>query len=105
MYYDYSEYNNKKEGMDFIYEVINMGYILPITHYSYINYEYRMRKRKESPHYVEKPFKVILEEKRSNVTDSKSHAQETNDFKTAINVTPYVQADLIGKGHQINIKA
>ncbi len=35
-----------------------MGYILPVNHYTYQNYQNRMMEPKKSPYYVGAPFKV-----------------------------------------------
>lgn len=51
----FSEYN-KREGGD------QMGYILPIVQHSHKNDHYRMIKRTQHPHHIEKSFKVILED-------------------------------------------
>lgn len=39
-----------------------MGYILPVVQHTHQNYHYRMIKEKQSPHQIEKPFRVILED-------------------------------------------
>ena len=35
-----------------------MGYILPITNDSYVNYHYRMLASRSSPHYIGRPNKI-----------------------------------------------
>lgn len=38
-----------------------MGYILPVSHFEYMDYQKRVIKAKDNHHYVEKPFKVKLD--------------------------------------------
>ncbi|MCG3418375.1 hypothetical protein [Oceanobacillus jordanicus] len=44
-----------------------MGYILPISHYQYNDYQNRITETKPNPHYIERPFKVILEEQHQRI--------------------------------------
>lgn len=37
-----------------------MGYILPITQYTYINYQARMLEGEKSPYYIDATYKVTL---------------------------------------------
>lgn len=39
-----------------------MGYILPVNHYDYEQYKIRDLKSNESPHHIERPFKIIYHE-------------------------------------------
>lgn len=41
-----------------------MGYISPITNDTYKNYQARILKEDTSPHYIDKPFRVILKQLR-----------------------------------------
>lgn len=86
-----------------IREVIKMGYILPITHHSYINYEYRMRKNKKSPHYVEKPFKIKLETEGNHFSHNDKEEVVKNHFEKTIYLPRHEKNKIIGKGHYINV--
>lgn len=80
-----------------------MGYILPVTHYSYINYGHRMRKSKESPHHIEKPFKVVFDITNAHVNVMDDRKKETNHFDETVRVKQYVKAQLTGKGRKVNV--
>ena len=47
-----------------------MGYILPITQYTYVNYQARMMDSKKSPHYIGKPYKVVFNKIQQNHPDT-----------------------------------
>lgn len=49
-----------------------MGYIAPVTNFTAMNYHARQIGDGISPHYIEKPFKVILKES----TDEEAREQE-----------------------------
>ncbi|MEC5423582.1 hypothetical protein QGM71_08770 [Virgibacillus sp. C22-A2] len=53
-----------------------MGYILPIQHYQYNDYQNRIIKDKQNYFMIEKPFKVILE---------KQHQEVENQYNFLIN--------------------
>ncbi len=38
-----------------------MGYILPISHFDYTDYQKRVIKDKDELHYIEKPYKIKLD--------------------------------------------
>lgn len=38
-----------------------MGYILPVTHFQYNDYQRRITKEKPTRHTIEGPFKVVLD--------------------------------------------
>lgn len=45
-----------------------MGYILPVTHYQYNDYQNRINEdRRRFPVYVEKPFKIVLEKQHQEI--------------------------------------
>lgn len=46
-----------------------MGYILPITHYTYKNYQNRMKEKKESPHFIGSTYKVVFHKISSEYED------------------------------------
>lgn len=80
-----------------------MGYILPITHYSYINYEHRMRKSEKSPHHVDKPFKVVFGERGSDIIEEYRSEMSHNHFDKAVKVKRHIKVELTGKGYHINV--
>lgn len=81
-----------------------MGYILPITHYSYINYEHRMRKNEKSPHFVDKPSKVVFNSGNSDIENAYDRELPYGHFEKAVKVKRYVQVELTGKGQHVNVK-
>ncbi|HLR70342.1 MAG TPA: hypothetical protein VK085_02795 [Pseudogracilibacillus sp.] len=84
-----------------------MGYILPVTHYTYQNYHSRMVERKKNPHYVEAPFKV-----RFHKIDDTYDFNKRKNFHTILKEKKkQLEPDLIaerektvltGKGRNIN---
>ncbi|WP_042224667.1 hypothetical protein [Oceanobacillus manasiensis] len=44
-----------------------MGYILPIPHYQYHEYQNRIVETKRNPQFIEGPFKVILQEQHQRI--------------------------------------
>lgn len=56
-----------------------MGYILPIEHYQYNDYHRRVVQDKVNKHFIERPFKAILE---------REH-QEISTQYNALNNVPY----------------
>lgn len=81
-----------------------MGYILPITQYSYINYSYRMQKSDDSPHYVDKPFKVIFGEASEDMYQARQQYVSSNHFERSIHVEREEKSELTGKGKYVNVK-
>lgn len=79
-----------------------MGYILPITHYSYINYEHRMRKSDKSPHYIDKPSKVVFGVGSESVAKDFNHGKTDNHFERTVQVKSDVKVQLTGKGKHVN---
>ncbi|WP_430787637.1 hypothetical protein VBD025_16985 [Virgibacillus flavescens] len=52
-----------------------MGYILPITHYQYQDYQNRVTQKEQDPYHIEKPYKVILDTKSREMEDE-DHTQK-----------------------------
>jgi hypothetical protein len=46
----------------------NLGYILPVDHYQYNDYHRRVVQQKEKKHYIEAPFKVILDQQHQEIS-------------------------------------
>lgn len=55
-----------------------MGYILPVHHYQYQDYQARATKDRRSPFALEKVFKATLD---SKLKDNQSHAQDRLDYQ------------------------
>jgi len=45
-----------------------MGYILPVDNYQYNDYQRRVTKEKVNKHFIERPFKVILEREHQEIS-------------------------------------
>lgn len=43
-----------------------MGYILPITQYTYVNYHARMLESRKSPYYIDSTYKVMFNKIQNN---------------------------------------
>lgn len=85
-----------------------MGYILPITHFTYNNYHYRVNHYKKSPHHVGATYKVIFH-KINNTYDLheknptyKRREEEVKIPLQYLKINPIQKAELTGKGGQIN---
>lgn len=92
-----------------------MGYILPITHHTYNNYQYRMTEDKLSPHHINGTYKVVFhkiseEYKEHNDKNNtiKGKWRERKTEKTnkipAYHIGTTEKAELTGKGGQINVQ-
>lgn len=96
-----------------------MGYILPITHYNYQDYQNRMKEQKESPHYVGSPYKVVFHQISSELNEDQVKSFEElkveqieEDAKPRrrkvpgdfFHITKRQKANLTGKGGNINAR-
>lgn len=84
-----------------------MGYILPLPHYQYKDYQKRVTADKRDPFYIEKPYKTILETKHQDIADEYARLEASaNSLKklTApkIPASEKLYADLTGKGRQFS---
>ncbi|MFD2629675.1 hypothetical protein [Oceanobacillus kapialis] len=81
-----------------------MGYILPITHYQYHEYQNRVTETKRNPHYVEKPFKVILQKEHHRIEKEyerlQSPVQQPSSKKEVLANKFFGQ--ITGKGRNLN---
>lgn len=82
-----------------------MGYILPLPHFQYMEYQKRIIDTKQNPHYIEKPYKVTLETNGGEL--AKDGAVEANNNYKAPTAPQKVEqgrlyAELTGKGGLIN---
>ncbi|WP_100011498.1 hypothetical protein [Lentibacillus sediminis] len=83
-----------------------MGYILPITHYQYNDYQNRITEQKRVPYMVERPFKVVLEKQHEEINSEYERLNISGDNADdmaiqAANARPEaekVYGDLTGKG-------
>ncbi|WP_163529851.1 hypothetical protein [Halobacillus ihumii] len=58
-----------------------MGYILPVTHYQYMDYKKRVTQTARSPFALDAVFKATLDQKLGNAHEQQSELQEKNDVK------------------------
>lgn len=94
-----------------------MGYILPITHYNYQDYQNRMKEQKESPHYVGSPYKVVFHRISSELNEDNEKSFDElklehldDDMKPKrrklagdfFHITKRQKANITGKGGNIN---
>lgn len=72
-----------------------MGYILPITRNTYKQYQIRLQPDDTSPHYIEKPFRILLEQLNDEETfyeEQEQHAGEGNEDSEDNEEKPMLQA-------------
>jgi hypothetical protein len=62
-----------------------MGYILPISHFEYTNYQRRVIHDKNDLHYIEKPYKITLDMQQQFMYDH----DVTNHTMRKKNNTPF----------------
>lgn len=87
-----------------------MGYILPISHFEYTNYQRRDIKDKEGVHYIEKPFKIKLDTQQplinhrsfSNEAMQRNKEIPSENIKNNIQRQDQLIAKITGKGFLIN---
>lgn len=89
-----------------------MGYILPVTHYNYKQYQNRMKETEESPHYISRPEKIVfhqLSPEYEKSTAAMSHfATEDRSVHPEgkhydfYHISKLKKAQLTGKGGMIN---
>lgn len=97
-----------------------MGYILPITNHSYVNYHYRMLASRSSPHYIGEPNKItypIIQQGHNDfykqfqphqIEQYQDESGETNRDSSSVNkkrhhiIDQEVKALLTGKGIMLN---
>ena len=87
-----------------------MGYILPVTPYTYANYHYRMAE-KNQPHQINAPYKVVFHEiKETYDFHRKNHVPKESQMKEKPDTVPLYsfqvdqvkKAEITGKGGVIN---
>jgi len=87
--------------------VFSLGYILPITHFAYKNYQAKMQ-RHDRPFQIEKTFPVILEklDTNSNLANKKLYVSDQRERKERQQHPRRIahESDLTGKGSFINIQ-
>ncbi|MBP1947214.1 hypothetical protein [Virgibacillus litoralis] len=80
-----------------------MGYILPINHYQYKDYQQRVTEDKQDPYYIEKPYKAMLEAKHLDIARQEARLRtiRDSDHKLSAVKSPTAEkilADVTGKG-------
>ncbi|WP_339228765.1 hypothetical protein NSQ77_03095 [Oceanobacillus sp. FSL K6-2867] len=80
-----------------------MSYILPITHFQYNDYQRRTIHEKGNKHFIESPFKVILEKEHQEIS-AKYDAFNRGNMRQydARGVAGDLFGELTGKGMHIN---
>ncbi|WP_079529440.1 hypothetical protein [Halobacillus hunanensis] len=58
-----------------------MGYVLPVTHYQYMDYKKRVTQTARSPFALEPVFKATLEQKLGNEQEQQGQLQKKEDVK------------------------
>lgn len=92
-----------------------MGYIIPFTHYTYHNYQHRMQKNKEGPHYIQHPYKVVFHRVRDNYqeqgegkpflqSDKSKQTKKEKAKAKGKEITEAERASLVGKGEYFHEK-
>jgi len=78
-----------------------VGYILPLTHYQYEDYQKRVIKNKQDRFHIDKLFKVMLAPEREA---KEQHMMQRQTGKTAIGKAQAkkVYANITGKGTRFN---
>ncbi|TFJ93628.1 hypothetical protein [Lentibacillus salicampi] len=84
-----------------------MGYVLPINHYQYHDYQQRVTKAKSDPFHIERPYKTILRMEYHNDHTNLSAAKplEKSGFKLSTPRPPTADelyAELTGKGRHFS---
>ncbi|SDQ89271.1 hypothetical protein SAMN05216232_2442 [Virgibacillus subterraneus] len=84
-----------------------MGYILPINHYQYKDYQQRVTEDKQDPYYIEKPYKAMLEAKHLDIARQEGRLRTIKDsgYKLSAVKSPTAEkilADVTGKGHHFS---
>ncbi|MBP2076571.1 hypothetical protein [Oceanobacillus polygoni] len=76
-----------------------MSYILPVTHYQYNDYQRRTIQKQGNKHFIERPFKVILEKEHQEISTkydamNRGSIQQSNTKRT----DEELFGELTGKG-------
>ncbi|MFZ3577932.1 hypothetical protein [Virgibacillus sp. DJP39] len=84
-----------------------MGYILPITHYQYQDYQNRVIKDKQNPYYIEKAYKVVLDNaSREMEEDTQANGNNSETaYETVQSTNPEIEkfySELTGKGQHFS---
>lgn len=86
-----------------------MGYIIPFTHHTYHNYQHRMQKTKEGPHYINGVYKAVFHKVREEQYENNEgkrfyQAYENKQAEKEVlkrkrdKISENERASLIGKG-------
>ncbi|WP_249870103.1 hypothetical protein [Oceanobacillus saliphilus] len=83
-----------------------MGYILPIDHYQYQDYHKRVAPQKDNKHYIEGPFKVILNNQHEEISNKYDAFNRTlNQKLKPRNASEQLFGKLTGKGRHFSDQA
>lgn len=93
----------------------DMGYIIPFTHHTYHNYQHRMQKTKEGPHYIQQSYKAVFHKVRDDYEEQGEEKQFFQSYKSKRNkkekvkqkrkeITEHERASLVGKGEYFHEK-
>ncbi|WP_010649968.1 hypothetical protein [Oceanobacillus massiliensis] len=83
-----------------------MGYILPVDHYQYNDYHKRVVQEKENKHFIERPFKVILDNRHQEISSKYDSLNRQQQQETKLqNASHALFGELTGKGNLFNDKA
>lgn len=82
-----------------------MGYILPITHYTYNDYHRRIIKENRRPHYIDAPHRVNFYKINREFDDEKTFNDILKEKeRELLYISAGEKAALTGKGNMINKK-
>lgn len=80
-----------------------MGYILPVEHYQYNDYQRRVIREKQNIYHIQSPFKVVLERQHQEIStsfDSRSRFAEKSSAPRRASEELY--SALTGKGRHFS---
>ncbi|WP_087973284.1 hypothetical protein [Oceanobacillus rekensis] len=79
-----------------------MGYILPVDHYQYNDYHKRVTQQKENKHYIEAPFKVILDQQHQENSAKYDALNRTSTQNVSRDASSDIFGMLTGKGRNFS---
>lgn len=82
-----------------------MGYLLPVNHYQYYDYQRRTVKGKQDPFHIEKPSKIIMEANYQDYHGNQVEPDGNTSLKMStpkLPATDHLYAQLTGKGRNFN---
>ncbi|RYG72128.1 hypothetical protein EU245_11605 [Lentibacillus lipolyticus] len=81
-----------------------MGYVLPVNHYQYQDYQRRAVRRGKDPFHIEKPYKTIPAAKYDAYRDltPEIDVSEAVSTEAPLPEMDAIYAELTGKGHHVD---